>query len=223
MTFQLFNKLASLEGAALYLLIGAALLFAALLVFAIVSERRRQRTLTQKPDKTRALVYGALCLSLSFVLSYIKLFSMPFGGSITLASMLPLVVYASFFGPLYGFAAAFAYALLQIVQGVWIVHWAQFILDYFVAFTCLGLSSLLPRRLPLGMAVAGFSRMLVSTVSGAIFFASAGLDYGIASPWLYSFAYNGLSIGIDTIICLVITFIPAFRRMTARIMPTFLL
>lgn len=223
MTFQLFNKLASLEGVALYLLIGAALLFAALLVFAILSERKRQSARINKPDKTRALVYGALCLSLSFVLSYIKLFSMPFGGSITLASMLPLVVYASFFGPLYGFAAAFAYALLQIVQGVWIVHWAQFILDYFVAFTCLGLASLLPRRLPLGMAVAGFSRMLVSTVSGAIFFASAGLDYGIASPWLYSFAYNGLTIGIDTVICLVITFIPAFRRMTARIMPTFLL
>lgn len=218
MTFQLFKKLGSLDGAELYLLIGAALLFAALLVFAIVSERRRPMALTQKPDKTRALVYGALCLSLSFVLSYIKLFSMPFGGSITLASMLPLVAYASFFGPLYGFAAAFAYALLQVVQGAWIVHWAQFLLDYFVAFTCLGLASLLPRRLSLGMAVAGFSRMLVSTVSGAVFFASAGLDYGIASPWLYAFAYNGLTIGIDTLICLVITFIPAFRKAVGRMM-----
>ena len=158
-----------------------------------------------------------MCLSLSFVLSYFKLFSMPFGGSITLASMLPLVVYASYFGPAYGFGAAFAYALLQIAQGAWIVHWAQFILDYFVAFTILGVASLFPKNLPVGMAVAGFARMLVSTVSGAIFFAEAGLDYGIANPWVYSLAYNGLTIGVDTVICLIIAVIPAFKRMIAKV------
>ncbi len=214
MEFKLFKKLGSLEGAELYMLIGAALLFAALLVIAIVAARK-QRAEAQPANRiggTRALVYGALCLSLSFVLSYFKLFSMPFGGSITLASMLPLVAYASYFGPARGFSAALAYALLQIAQGAWIVHWAQFILDYFVAFSCLGLASLFPRKLPLGMAVAGFSRMLVSTVSGAIFFADAGLDYGVANPWVYSLAYNGLSIGADTVICLVIACIPAFSR-----------
>ena len=218
MRFQLFKKLARLEGLKLYLLFGAALLFATLLAIAIISAKKQRGAARPRPDKTRALVYGALCLSLSFVLSYFKLFSMPFGGSITLASMLPLVAYAACYGPLYGFAAAFAYALLQVVQGAWIVHWAQFILDYFVAFTCLGLASLFPRSLPLGMAVSGFSRMFVSTVSGAIFFADAAADYGMTSPWLYALAYNGLTIGADTLICLVIALIPAFQKTITRIM-----
>lgn len=218
MEFKLFQKLGALEGVELWLLIGAAALFVALITLALIgAKKQRARPLpAPRAGKTRALVYGALCLSLSFVLSYFKLFSMPFGGSITLASMLPLVVYASYFGPVYGFCAALAYALLQIVQGAWIVHWAQFVLDYFVAFGCLGLASLFPRKLPLGMAVSGFSRMLVSTVSGAIFFADAGLDYGVANPWVYSIAYNGLTIGADTVICLVVALIPAFRRAVER-------
>ena len=102
--------------------------------------------------------------------------------------------------------------MLQIVQGAWIVHWAQFILDYFVAFTCLGLAAFFPRSLPLGMAVAGLARMCVSTVSGAIFFADGGLEYGIANPWVYSLLYNGLTIGVDTLICVAVAFLPPVKR-----------
>ena len=131
--------------------------------------------------------------------------------------MLPLVIYASCFGPACGFAAALAYAVLQVVQGAWIVHWAQFILDYFVAFTCLGLASLVPKSLPLGMAVSGFARMLVSTVSGAIFFADGGLDYGIANPWVYSLLYNALSVGVDTVLCVLVALLPPVRRVYERV------
>lgn len=221
MKFKLFQKLASLEGLELYLLIGALILLA---VFIVALIRYRKSGLqndpnqTQaKPDRTRALVYGALCVTLAFVLSYMKLFSMPFGGSITLCSMLPILLYASAFGPAYGFTAALCYALLQIVQGAYIVHPVQFVLDYFVAFTCLGLSSLFPRSLPLGAAVAGLSRMLVSVVSGAIFFADAGLDYGVNSAWGYSLLYNGLTIGVDTLLCVVVSFLPPIKRLVNRI------
>ena len=181
-----------------------------------VKYRSKLENRSTKINTTRALVYGALCLTLSFVLSYIKLFSMPLGGSITLASMLPLMMYASAFGPFYGFAAAFAYALLQIIQGAWIVHPVQFILDYFVAFTCLGLPSLFRDKLTLGVIVAGFSRMLVSTVSGAVFFADSGLDYGFANPWTYSFLYNLLTIGVDTLICAGVSLVPAIKKLRNR-------
>lgn len=211
MEFKLFKKLASLEGSELYLLLGAAVLFIALLVYAVRSAKKQPAIETAKPNRTRLIVYGALCLTLSFVLSYFKLFSMPFGGSITLCSMLPLVAYACYFGPAAGFVAGLAYSALQIIQGPYIVHWAQFLLDYFVAFTILGVAGFLPKKLPLAMLVAGFSRMLVSTVSGAIFFAEGGLDYGIANPWLYSFAYNGLTIGADTVLCAVVAAVPAVR------------
>ena len=226
MEFKLFKKLASLEGWELYLLLIVAAAAAALTV-CVVRYRFRARAATQgageganvKTDRTRALVYGALSVTLSFVLSYFKLFSMPFGGSITLVSMLPVMLYASLFGPAYGFTAAFAYSLLQVVQGPYIVHPVQFILDYFVAFTCLGLAGLFPGKPALGAAVGGFARMLVSVVSGAIFFREAGLDYGMADPWLYSLVYNVLTVGVDTVLCVVVAVLPPFRRMTAALLP----
>ena len=65
---------------------------------------------------TKRLVYGALCIALSFALSYVKLFSMPMGGSITLCSMLPLMLYAYRFGTPAGLLAGLAYGLLQLIQ-----------------------------------------------------------------------------------------------------------
>lgn len=215
MKFKLFDKLASLEGKELALFVAALVLTAGLIVFLVYARRKKigDTPSAVSRNSTRALVTGALCLSLSFALSYFKLFSMPFGGSVTLCSMLPLVMYAAAFGPKRGFAAAFAYALLQIIQGAWIVHWAQFLLDYFVAFTLLGLASFFPKRLPLGMATAGFARMCVSVISGAIFFSDGGLDYGIVDPWLYSLLYNATTIGIDTLLCVAVSLLPPVKRL----------
>ena len=217
MKFKLFEKLASLEGKELVMLLIAAAVVCGLVTLLAVRRQKqgeKRNGLTGRAS-TRALVYGALCLSLSFVLSYFKLFSMPFGGSVTLCSMLPLVMYGVAYGPKRGFAAAFAYALLQIIQGAWIVHWAQFLLDYFVAFTLLGLGSFFPKKLPLGMAVAGLARMCASIASGAIFFADGGLEYGIANPWLYALFYNGTTIGIDTVLCVAVSFLPPIKRLPA--------
>ena len=55
--------------------------------------------------------------------------------------------------------------------------------------------------------------MLVSTVSGAIFFADSGLDYGFANPWTYSFLYNMLTIGVDTLICAGFSLVPAIKKL----------
>lgn len=217
MEFKLFKKLGSLEGLELWMLLIAAALFIALAVVAVTNAKRGGLDEKAGKNRTRALVYGALSITLSFVLSYFKLFSMPFGGSITLCSMLPIVIYAVAFGPKSGLLAGLAYSILQVIQGAYIVHWAQFLLDYFVAFTCLGLAGFFPKKLTLGMAVAGFSRMLVSTVSGAIFFADGGLDYGIANPWAYSLLYNGLTVGVDTVICMVVSLIPPVRKAIDRI------
>ena len=131
-----------------------------ILIFAALRDRKADHAAPR--NRTRALVYGALCVALSFVLSYIKLFSLPMGGSLTLCSMLPIAAYACVFGPAYGFAAGFAYSLLQIIQGAWVVHWAQFLLDYIFAFTCYGIPSLFPKKLIKGLTVAGLARLLFS-------------------------------------------------------------
>lgn len=209
MKFKLLQKLADLRGTELVLLIVAAVLTAVL----ILAVRRYDRSDRPAPGKsTRTLVYGALCLTLSFVLSYFKLFSISFGGSVTLCSMLPIMMYAYVFGPAYGFTAAFAYALLQVVQGAYIVHPVQFVLDYFVAFTCYGIPALFPKKLYAGIAAGGTARLLASTVSGAVFFASAGLELGYADPWAYSFIYNLLTIGIDTALTLLAAALLPMKR-----------
>lgn len=210
--FVLFEKLAKLDGLELYMLIGGIVLFVALVIVVAISGASSKKDRIAPNNKTRALVYGALCVTLSFVLSYIKLFSMPLGGSITLFSMLPICAYACWFGPAYGFTAAFAYSVLQIIQGAYIVHWAQFIIDYFLAFTCFGLASFFPKKLPLGVAVAGIARMLCSVLSGVIFFADSAAEAGFSSAIVYSFAYNGLTIGVDTLLCTVVAFIPFMKR-----------
>ena len=224
MEFKLFKKLASLEGIELYMLIGAAVVLG-LLIWAVLASQKRakeQSVLAQgapagKPSRTQALVYGALSITLAFVLSYFKLFSLPLGGTITLLSMLPIFAYAAYFGPLYGFTAAFAFSLLQVVQGAYIVHPVQFILDYFVAFTLLGTASFFPKNLPVGSAVAGFLRMIASTISGAVFFQDVGFEYGFANPWVYSLIYNFLTIGVDTILCVVVASLPPVQRLFKRV------
>lgn len=223
MEFKLFNKLASLEGTDLVLFVLAGLVFAALLT-AVILYRKKNKPAAGVPEqapakefsRTQKLVYGALSITLAFVLSYFKLFSLPFGGTITLVSMLPVFAYAAYFGPAYGFTAAFAFSLLQVIQGAYIVHPVQFVLDYFVAFTCLGIASFFPKNLPLGSAVAGLSRMLASTVSGAIFFKDAGFEYGFANPWVYSLIYNGLTIGADTLLCVAVAALPPVKRLFER-------
>ncbi|MCE5235710.1 MAG: energy-coupled thiamine transporter ThiT [Eubacteriales bacterium] len=225
MSFKLFEELGKLDTKGIVLLVLGAIAVAALFAALARSSRRVKNAAPErelnggagkKKPNVRALVYGALCVSLSFVLSYFKLFELPMGGSVTLLSMLPVTAYAMAFGPAYGFTAAFAYSLLQVVQGAYVVHWAQFLLDYIFAFTCLGIASLFPKSLPLGIAVAGLGRFACSVLSGVIFFSSYAADAGFQSAWLYSIAYNGSSLGLDAFLCVLAAFLPAVRRLLDR-------
>lgn len=181
MEFVLLKKLAKLEGTELWMFIGAIVAVAALIaVLAVLNKKHVNAApaVEKKGNKltTRMLVQGALCIALAFVLSYIKLFSMPMGGSITLFSMLPIFVFAWMYGPAAGLLAGFAYSLLQVVQGAYVVHPVQFVLDYFLSFTVLGLAGFFPKSLALGAGVGGFCRMLCGVLSGAIFFADSAAE-----------------------------------------------
>lgn len=172
----------------------------------------------------RMLAYAALCIALSFVLSYIRLFRMPQGGSVTAASMLPLMLFSYMFGPLPGFIAGAVYGLLQFLQDAYFVHPLQLLLDYPLAFAFLGLAGIFRGarfpgklqylRLPLGATLAGFMRLVMHVVSGAVFFA----EYAPAGTnvWIYSIGYNGSFVAVDTLICLVILCIPAVQSLAQR-------
>ena len=90
----------------------------------------------------RMLSYAAVSIALSFVLSFIRLFRMPQGGSVTPGSMLPLLLFAAAYGAGPGMLAGLCYGLLQYLQGGWFLNVFQLLLDYPIAFAMLGLAGL---------------------------------------------------------------------------------
>ncbi len=217
MKFVLFEKLAELAAAEWLMIAIALVLAAALAAILIRLAKQRREDAPGRRIPARVLAQGALCLAIAFVLSYVKLFSMPLGGSVTLCSMLPVVLFGYLYGPAYGFTAAFAYSLLQIVQGAYVVHPVQFALDYLFAFTALGLGSLFPKSLPLGMAVSGLARMACSMLSGIVFFASYAYEAGYSSALWYSLIYNGSTVGVETALCVLVALLPPVKRAIAQI------
>ncbi len=177
-------------------LIGVVVLF----VLGLARLAPAQTAAAQKLD-TRALTYGALCICISFILSYIKVFSAPQGGSVTLASMLPMLWYSNRYGWKKGILAGLAYGLLQFIQKPEIVHWAQVIIDYPLAFGALGLAGVV-KPLPVGIVIGCAARLLMHTLSGAIFFSEV-LN---ADAWWFSFVYNGWYMLFETVISVVLSF-----------------
>lgn len=117
---------------------------------------------------------------MSFALSYLRIVKMPQGGSITLASLLPLMIYSYMFGTKKGVFAGMIYGLLQALQDTYILHPAQFVLDYPLAFAGIGLAGMFAKtkaleKLPqlqfaLGAVVAGVARFLMHFLSGIFAF-----------------------------------------------------
>lgn len=160
---------------------------------------------------TKAMITASLCLALAFILSYIKLFSLPLGGSITLVSALPLIIFGYIYGYKYSFFVTFAYSLLQVIQGAWILNAWQLILDYFVAFTVLGIAGLFRKNIFLGTVSAYTLRYAAHTAAAFLFYSEyAPEGISVAS---YCLLYNLAFLLPEMILCLIVLAIPATRRM----------
>ena len=158
---------------------------------------------------TKKLVFSAAAVALAMVTSYIKLWEMPMGGSITLLSMLFICLIGYWFGPKYGLLTGIAFGLLQFFIDPYIVSIPQVILDYPLAFGALGLSGFFCDKkygLQIGYIVGVLGRFVFSTLSGVIFFA----DYAPEGmhPLVYSAAYQGSYLGVEGIITLIIISLP---------------
>ena len=91
---------------------------------------------------TRGIVYAAVCIAMSFALSYVRFLELPQGGSITFASLVPLMVFSYMYGIRKGVLAGIIYGFLQFVQAPWFYHPVQFLLDYPIAFCAIGLAAI---------------------------------------------------------------------------------
>lgn len=157
-----------------------------------------------KKQSTVRLVESALLIAIAAVLELISKtlgLELPFGGTITLASMFPIVLIAYKYGTKWGLLSGFTYSLVQMLLGAKTVS-AMFLpgddqmalwqaiciclLDYVLAYTLLGLGGIFKGKfkkpaaeLALGAFVALLLRYLVHIVSGAIF-------YGAYAEWFFT-------------------------------------
>ena len=165
-------------------------------------------------SKTRLPVEGALMIALATVLSYIKVFELPRGGSITL-EMIPLVLMGLRNGTKWGCFTGFVHGVLQMMMGFENVLYCAtlpaqigcILLDYVLAFMALGLAELFARPFKnrtVGVAVgtfaAGFLRFMCSFLSGVLVWGN--LSDGLAA-WTYSLTYNGSYMLPETLLTMV--------------------
>lgn len=192
-----------------------AVIAAALIVFLVYLFKKEKQIKSGRVD-TKMMVTGALCISLAFILSFIKLVDLPQGGSLTLASGLPIILFAYLYGPKHGLTVAFAYSLLQLLQGVYSVGLIQFLLDYPLAFTAFGLAGFYRKNMIPGIVTGYLVRLMCHVISGVVFFGHYALDMGF-DPVPYSIAYNALFLIPEMIMCIIIVLIPQVRVMIGRL------
>ncbi len=186
-----------------------------------------------KPYDSRSIAFAAVCVAMSFALSYVRLFKMPMGGSITFASMLPVMLYSFMFGCRKGVIAGLIYGVLQAVQDPWLLHPAQFLLDYGVAFAAIGVTGCIRNlklfngnmrlQFTLGALIGGVLRFVSHFFSGAFAFGSFGAGYAesygieaLNNPYLYSLIYQCMYVIPEVIIVLVVGVILLSSKNFAR-------
>ena len=162
--------------------------------------------------KISLLVEGALCVALSVVLSYFKLFSMPQGGSITL-EMAPLLFFSYKHGGKWGIIVGGISGVLQLLMGGYIVHPVQAVLDYPLAFACIGLAGFFGKHIIIGTVVAGLGRLLSHVLSGVVFFSSYAPE-GM-NPWIYATIYNA-SFMVPTLILTSVAAVILWKKLASR-------
>ncbi|MDD7445651.1 MAG: energy-coupled thiamine transporter ThiT [Clostridiales bacterium] len=172
---------------------------------------------------TKMLVTAAICMAMSYLLSFVRLWTMPMGGSITAVSMLPLMLFAWIYGVVPGMTAGCAFGRLQLIQDPQIYHWIQVLFDYPVAFAMLGLAGCFRKHkdaawaLPAGVVLACFGRFLCHFFTGVVYFgeyAPTQTFWGIIG---YSAGYNGGYMGFEAVLSAIVSALPPIKKMIAKI------
>lgn len=216
---SIFFNYSKADGSYMPTMAGYVLLVAVLLAILIIGA-----ALTGRGRKASAkqIAFSGVAIALGTVTSMIKIFEFPMGGSLTLFSMLFVTLVGYWYGTRAGITASVAYGILQLVLWPYIINPVQPIVDYVLAFGALGLSGVFHNSkngLVKGYILAVIGRYFFAFLSGLIFFGSYASDYGFTGffgPVLYSLVYNGIYLGAEAGITLVLLAIkPVIDAMTS--------
>ena len=169
----------------------------------------------KKKLSAKQLAFSSMAIALATVTSLIKLIHFPMGGSVTLLSMLFICLIGYWYGLGGGLTAAIAYGILQLVIDPYILSVPQMLIDYVFAFGALGLAGLFHNSkhgLFKGYIAGVLGRYFFAFLSGWIFFGMYAGDYGFSSGVVYSLAYNGIYLGAEAAITLVIIALPPVAK-----------
>ena len=186
-----------------------------------------------KNENTKKLVEAAVMVAMATVLCFIRLYKLPWGGSVTLLSMLPICIYSIRRGVKWGMAASFVFSLIQLIQGMvdGLFGWgltpgalvACILLDYVLAYSAIGLAGMFGKKgfsgQICGIVVAVVIRFFIHFLSGCLLWKSYGAlwsGFETDNTYLYSLLYNGAYMLPELIItvigAVILLSIPATKK-----------
>ena len=173
-----------------------------------------------KKDKkvnVEAMTISALMIALAIVLGQVKIFEMPQGGAITLFSTLPIVACGYLLGTRRGVTAGVCVGLLNLIFGPYVIHPAQMLLDYPMAYGALGLSGLVRDKkngLTKGYILGVFARYVCAVLSGVIFFGAYAPEGFNGLTW--SLWYNLTYLAAEGVLTVLVINIPQIKHAFER-------
>ena len=168
----------------------------------------------KKSWNAKKIAFAGICVCMSFTLALVKFSPVQSGGSITIASFVPILVFAYVYGAVDGFLIGLIHGLLNFIEDPFILTPATFVFDYLLAFMSVGIMGFfgkLPRKekqcLPVVLGcIAVFSARFVSHLfSGMIFFSQNAVwvdfpAWATSNAFVYSFIYQCIYVPADAII-----------------------
>ncbi|WP_394867303.1 energy-coupled thiamine transporter ThiT [Paraclostridium bifermentans] len=172
------------------------------------------KDINKKKFSTKEIVMIAMFSAISFILYMIQFIRYPQGGGITLFSMLPTMLLAILYGREAGLTGGLIFGLLKLLNGAYVVHPAQFLLDYILSNMALGLAGEFGREkksdMFKGCLFASSLSVLISIISGVVYFGQYAPD-GM-NIVLYSCIYNISSAGVEGLLSSIILVLLPIKR-----------
>ena len=194
----MFNFLVTAEGG--LTTAGYAVSVIAVLILIILVAVLLQKNTSALKFTTQQLVTCAVALALAYVTSYIKIFKLPFGGSVTLFSMLFIVLIGYWYGIKVGILTGLVYGIFQFLQEPYVLSFFQVCCDYILAFGAMGLSGLFTKSL-----------------GGYLYWMDYMPDnFPKSLTALYPIIYNYSYILLEGVLTIVVISIPAVSRALGR-------
>ena len=166
----------------------------------------------------KKIAFAGICVSMSFTLAVIKFSPVQYGGSVTVASFVPILIFAYVYGVADGLLVGLIHGLLNFIEDPYILTPATFLFDYLLAFMSVGLmgffgkisrkeKSCLP--IVLGAVTVFSARFISHLLSGMIFFMQDSVwvslpSWAMSNAFVYSFIYQCIYVPLDALIAIAV-------------------